>query len=177
MSFMTLPDTETRTAQHDTAAASLVNLYAELVAASLTPWTWMGAWWQPWMVVDVRLEGVPGFTAPVVVPAPQSPSAPEGSAASPEVIEVVPVVVNDDLTRIEGIDPKLAPKLGEAGITTFAALAATPVERLEALIAAAGPRFKLARPQTWPEQAALLAAGDEAGFAALAARLKGGVRV
>lgn len=169
MSFMTFPDTETRTAQHDTAAASLVNLYAELFAASLTPWTWMGAWWQPWMVVDVRLDGVPGFTAP------QGASA--GSAASPEVIEVVPVVVNDDLTRIEGIGPKLALKLGEAGITTFAALAATPVERLEALIAAAGPRFKLARPQTWPEQAALLAAGDEAGFAALAARLKGGVRV
>lgn len=168
MSFMTFPDTETRTAQHDTAAASLVNLYAELFAASLTPWTWMGAWWQPWMVVDVRLDGVPGFTAP------QGASA--GSAASPEVIEVVPVVVNDDLTRIEGIGPKLALKLGEAGITTFAALAATPVERLEALIAAAGPRFKLARPQTWPEQAALLAAGDEAGFAALAAQLKGGVR-
>ena len=93
MSFMTFPDTETRTAQHDTAAVSLVNLYAELFAASLTPWTWMGAWWQPWMVVDVRLEGVPGFTAPVVAPAPHGPSATDGSAASPEVIEVVPVVV------------------------------------------------------------------------------------
>ena len=177
MSFMTFPDTETRTAQHDTAAVSLVNLYADLFAASLTPWTWMGAWWQPWMVVDVRLEGVPGFTAPVVAPAPHGPSATDGSAASPEVIEVVPVVVvADDLTRIEGIGPKLALKLAEAGITTFAALAATPVERLEALIAAAGARFKLARPQTWPEQAALLAAGDDAGFAALAAQLKGGVR-
>ena len=104
------------------------------------------------------------------------------------MIEVVPVVVPttpeaaavsaaaDNLTRIEGIGPKMALKLGEAGITTFAALAATPVAQLEALIAAAGARFKLVRPQTWPEQAALLAAGDEAGFAALTAQLKGGRR-
>ena len=39
-----------------------------------------------------------------------------------------------------------------------------------------GPRFRLAQPASWPQQAALLAAGDEAGFAALAAELKGGQR-
>jgi len=178
MSFMTFPDTDT--SQRNTVLPALAGLYADLFAAAMTPWTWASTWWQPWALPDLRLEVVPRASAlhfPVPVPEPDAAA----------VIEVVPVVVStteavaevavaDDLRRIEGIGPKLALKLAEAGITTFAALAATPVERIEALIAAAGARFKLARPQTWPEQAALLAAGDEAGFAALAARLKGGVR-
>lgn len=87
-----------------------------------------------------------------------------------------PVGHDDDLTRIEGIGPRIAALLRQDGITGYAALAAAPADRLEAVLAAAGPRFRLAQPATWPEQAALLAAGDEAGFAALAARLKGGVR-
>ncbi|MDZ7856409.1 helix-hairpin-helix domain-containing protein [Sphaerotilus sp.] len=172
---MTFPETDTL--RRDAAVPSLADLYAEMFAAAMTPWTWASVWWQPWPVLDIRLGVISGDPAPGDRPT-------SASATDAAVIEVVPVVVSegaatvaDDLTRIEGIGPKLALQLGEAGITTFAALAATSVERLEALIAAAGARFKLARPQTWPEQAALLAAGDEAGFAALAARLKGGVRV
>lgn len=178
MSFMTFPETDTP--RRDAAVPALADLYADLFATALTPWTWASAWWQPWTLLDIRLEVIPDTPAPVAASAPDA-----------AVIEVVPVVVPeaatapataasatvaDDLTRIEGIGPKIALKLADAGITTYAVLAATPVERLEALIAAAGARFKLARPQTWPEQAALLAAGDEAGFAALAAQLKGGVR-
>ncbi|MEX8495352.1 helix-hairpin-helix domain-containing protein [Sphaerotilus sp.] len=151
---MTLPDTGAP--RRDAVMPSLADLCADLFATAMTPWTWATVWWQPWTLPHIRLEMTPDATAPE--------SAPDASA------------VIDDLTRIEGIGPKIALKLGEAGITAFAALAATPVERLEALMASAGARFKLARPQTWPEQATLLAAGDEAGFAALAARLKGGVR-
>lgn len=150
MSYMTFPDPDTDGPQQGTAAPSLVDLYTAQFALCLTPWTWMNVWWQPWAVQEVRQEEVPA-----------------ADVSDP---------VADDLTRIEGIGPKLAAKLGEAGITTFAALAATPVERLEAVIAAAGARFKLARPESWPQQAALLAAGDEKGFAALTAELHGGVR-
>ena len=177
MSFMTFPETDTL--RRDAAVPALADLYADLFATALTPWTWASAWWQPWTLLEIRLELIPDAPAP----ADATASTPAATSEASEVIEVVPVVVStheavvaDDLRRIEGIGPKLALKLAEAGITTYAALAATPVERLEALIAAAGARFKLARPQTWPEQAALLAAGDEAGFAALAAQLKGGVR-
>ena len=152
MSYMTFPDPDTDGPQRETAAPSLVDLYTAQFALCLTPWTWMNVWWQPWAVQEVRQDEVPPAAAEVSDP------------------------VADDLTRIEGIGPKLAAKLGEAGVTTFATLAAMSVERLEAVIAAAGARFKLARPESWPQQAALLAAGDEKGFAALTAELRGGVR-
>ncbi|MBL8329835.1 MAG: hypothetical protein JNJ71_13380 [Rubrivivax sp.] len=81
----------------------------------------------------------------------------------------------DDLQRIEGIGPKIEAILQAAGIRSYQDLASAEPERLQALLQQAGPRFALARPGTWPRQSALLAAGDEAGFAQLTAELKGGV--
>lgn len=104
-----------------------------------------------------------------VLTLPRAPRAALGKAAS--------VTTADDLTRLEGVGPKIAQKLADAGFRTFSDLAAAPVDRLQSLLAEAGPRFKLARADTWPEQAALLAAGDEAGFAALTDALRGGRRV
>jgi predicted flap endonuclease-1-like 5' DNA nuclease len=63
----------------------------------------------------------------------------------------------DDLTVVEGIGPKIAELLLERGITTFAQLAAMTPEAIKAILEAAGPKFKLATPQTWPEQAAMAA--------------------
>ena len=81
---------------------------------------------------------------------------------------------SDDLTRIEGIGPKIAGILAEAGITTYAALAATPVERLRELLDAAGPRFRMHDPTTWPEQAHLAASGEWDALEELQERLVGG---
>lgn len=79
----------------------------------------------------------------------------------------------DDLKRIEGVGPKLASVLEEAGIRTFAALADTKVDRLEQILEDADPRFlRLANPSTWPEQAALAAAGDWEALEALQSELK-----
>jgi predicted flap endonuclease-1-like 5' DNA nuclease len=67
----------------------------------------------------------------------------------------------DDLTMLEGIGPKISASLKEHGIRTFAQLARTDVERLQAILAEAGPAFKLAAPavESWPEQARLAADG------------------
>ncbi|MCW5842388.1 MAG: hypothetical protein KIT77_14170 [Caldilinea sp.] len=100
---------------------------------------------------------------PVVVEATRA-------AAVVEAIAVTP----DDLTVIEGIGPKIAELLAADGITTFAALAATPADRLKELLLAGGRRFAIADPATWSQQAALAASGDKAGLAALQASLKGG---
>ena len=80
----------------------------------------------------------------------------------------------DDLTRIEGIGPKISEILGHEGITTFAALAATDEARLDVILEAAGSRFQLADPETWPEQAGLAAAGKWDELNALQERLMGG---
>ena len=80
---------------------------------------------------------------------------------------------SDDLTVVEGIGPKISAVLHAAGITTYTALAAAPVDDLRKLLADHNLRF--ADPSTWPEQAAL-AGTDPDKLAELKATLKGGRR-
>ncbi len=83
----------------------------------------------------------------------------------------------DDLKRIEGIGPRIAAVLQEAGITTFAQLADADQARLERILEEADPRLlRLASPAHWPEQAALAAAGEWEALQALQSELKGGRR-
>jgi ribosomal protein L30 len=82
----------------------------------------------------------------------------------------------DDLTAVEGIGPKISELLHADDITSFAQLAAAKVSKIQEILKAAGSRYGMANPGTWPEQAALLAAGDYAGFEKLAEELDGGVR-
>ncbi|BAM00996.1 MULTISPECIES: DUF4332 domain-containing protein [Caldilinea] len=82
----------------------------------------------------------------------------------------------DNLQIIEGIGPKIAELLAQNGITTFADLAATSPEELRKMLLAAGRRFAVTDPTTWPEQAALAAKGDMEALKALQASLKGGRR-
>ena len=92
---------------------------------------------------------------------------------TPEVAETP--VQADDLELIEGIGPKIAGVLKAAGIVTFADLAAADTSRL-AEILEQEPNLRLADPGTWPEQAALAAAGDWEAFKARTEQLKGGRR-
>lgn len=82
----------------------------------------------------------------------------------------------DNLQIIEGIGPKIAELLAQNGITTFADLAAASPQDLRKMLLAAGRRFAVTDPTTWPEQAALAAKGDMEGLKALQASLKGGRR-
>lgn len=83
---------------------------------------------------------------------------------------------DDDLKKIEGIGPKIDGLLKADGIRTFAHLATAQVTRLQGILDAAGPRYKLAVPETWPEQAELAAAGRWQDLKSLQKRLKGGRR-
>ena len=79
----------------------------------------------------------------------------------------------DDLKRIEGIGPKISGLLQDAGIKTFAQLAATEVERLKELLEEA-KLLRLADPTTWPRQAKLAAAGKWDALEKWQAKLSGG---
>jgi predicted flap endonuclease-1-like 5' DNA nuclease len=61
----------------------------------------------------------------------------------------------DDLKIVEGIGPKIEELCNAAGIFTFAELANTTPERIKQILEAAGPRFQMHDPSTWPAQAAL----------------------
>ena len=82
---------------------------------------------------------------------------------------------HDDLTRIEGIGPKMAAALQAAGIATFAQLAKAKEGGLRAALEAANLRFAPSL-ATWARQAAHLAKGDEKGFEAYTKKLTAGRR-
>ncbi len=82
----------------------------------------------------------------------------------------------DNLRRIEGIGPKISGILNDAGITTFAQLADTSVSQLQQILTDAN-LSRISKPDTWPEQAQLAAAGDWDGLDQLQDSLKGGRRV
>ncbi len=105
-----------------------------------------------------------------VVPGPFVPEPPRGSDA----LSFSAPAAADDLTRIEGIGPKVAGILNAAGVSTYAQLAETDVAQLAAWLQAAGLRFM--DPATWPQQAAFAAAGDREGLKAFRDSLKGGRR-
>jgi predicted flap endonuclease-1-like 5' DNA nuclease len=109
----------------------------------------------------------------VKMPAPSAPVA----EPAPPAVEAKPAPSKpDDLKLIEGIGPKIAGILAAAGIDTFAQLAAADGSRLKEIIAQAG-LTALADPASWPEQAALAAAGKLDELKALQDQLKGGRRV
>jgi len=80
----------------------------------------------------------------------------------------------DDLALIEGIGPKIAELLIKAGITTFAQLADTEPSAIKAILDAAGKRYQIHDPRTWPEQAALARDGKTVELKKLQDELKGG---
>ncbi|MEO1517579.1 MAG: hypothetical protein AAFV95_21325 [Bacteroidota bacterium] len=66
----------------------------------------------------------------------------------------------DDLKAIEGIGPKVEEVLNAADIKSFQTLAETSADRLKEILTAAGGNFASHNPTTWPQQAAMAAAGD-----------------
>ncbi len=77
----------------------------------------------------------------------------------------------DDLTRLWGIGPAVQKLLFGKGIFTYSQLAGTQLTMLEGVIASAGDRFNLVKPELWIPQAELLAAGDDEGFDAARKRI------
>jgi len=80
----------------------------------------------------------------------------------------------DDLTKIEGVGPKIAELLNNAGINTFAELAVSSDANVRKILQAAGPRFQMHDPGTWNQQAKLAANGKWDQLKKLQDELDGG---
>lgn len=127
-----------------------------------------------WLQRTPKQKEIPLAQKEETKPAATAASRAAAAPATPAEPAVPPKP--DDLKRIEGIGPKISALLQEAGISTFAQLAAAEASRLEEILAEAG-LSALAKPATWPEQASLAAAGDWEALEALHNELKGGRRV
>ncbi len=90
----------------------------------------------------------PAAPAPPVAKAPEAPAK---EAPAPDA--------KDDLKKVEGIGPKIAELLNNAGINTFSQLGATEVDRIKEILAEAGSRYAAHNPGTWPKQAQMAADG------------------
>jgi predicted flap endonuclease-1-like 5' DNA nuclease len=132
-----------------------------LIFAALVSFVVFVIWW--WLRSSAEEEKEALSTSP------QRMASLESSVVEPAAL--------DDLKRIEGIGPKISSVLQAAGITTFAQLSQTSVDRIKEALEAENPNLlRLADPTTWPEQAALAAQGEWEALAQLQDELKGGRR-
>lgn len=80
----------------------------------------------------------------------------------------------DDLKVIEGIGPKIEVLLNNSNIYTWKKLSKTGIGELKKILKAAGSKYQVHDPSTWPEQAALAASWKWTELEELQAELKGG---
>jgi len=133
-------------------------------------------WWL-WIVIFVVLAAFVGFMLWWWLrgAGEEEGVEPTRHAVAPSPIPSPPPAQVDDLKRIEGIGPRIAGVLQEAGITTFDQLANTGADQIREILKVADPRLlRLADPTTWPQQAALAAEGNWQALEELQDELKGG---
>lgn len=91
------------------------------------------------------------------------------------MIRILGIKANpDDLKVVEGIGPKIEGLLKADGIDTWSDLAVATVDRLQGILDTAGKRYRLAKPSTWPKQAALARDGKWAELKEYQDFLQGG---
>jgi large subunit ribosomal protein L27 len=101
-------------------------------------------------------------------------STKETVTEAPKAAKVTKASKGDDLKKIEGIGPKIAELLTNAGMDTFAALGNSDIEKIKEVLDAAGSRYRIADPTTWPQQAQLAAEGKWDELKELQDKLDGG---
>ena len=94
--------------------------------------------------------------------------------AETSVKAIIQVKEPQKLEIVEGIGPKIAQLLNNAGIYTFLQLSESNFETLKKILDNAGPRFRMHDPHTWPAQAALAHKGDWDELKVYQNHLKGG---
>jgi len=61
--------------------------------------------------------------------------------------------IKDDLTKVEGIGPKIQDLLNNNGIWSWKQLSTVSAERIQKVLDNAGPRYRVHNPASWPLQA------------------------
>jgi len=83
--------------------------------------------------------------------------------------------IKDDLTKVEGIGPKIKGLLNDDGIWSFKQLSETATTKLKKILDDAGPRYRVHNPKTWAAQAKLAAEGKWDELVIWQDELKGGL--
>jgi predicted flap endonuclease-1-like 5' DNA nuclease len=151
-----------------------------------------------WLLNRCLCKCARNTTQEVATPTPAAASAPTPSApvksaeapASKAVPKAAATVIDlaaakkagfsiknvNDLTIVEGIGPKINELFHNAGIKTFAQLAAASVPQMRKILDDGGSRFRIANPSTWAQQAGLAAENKWSELKKLQDKLSAGVK-
>ena len=113
--------------------------------------------------VEATEDATADATEPEIAEEGETVAATDQPASDADIATGTAELSGDDLTTLKGVGPKYATILNDAGISTFAQLAEQTVDRLQEIITEAGSTTA-GNEETWPEQARLLATGDQTGF-------------
>ena len=69
-------------------------------------------------------------------------------------------ILQDDLTVVEGIGPKIRELFHNHDVKTWASLADCSIEKCQKVLNSGGKRFEIHRPGTWPEQSKMASLGQ-----------------
>lgn len=84
----------------------------------------------------------------------------KATVAKPKAVKKAKeVVAKDELTKIEGINKKIASLLNKESILSFKDLSKCSIKKLQLILDGAGSSFNVYNPASWPKQAKLAAAG------------------
>ncbi|MBK9735478.1 MAG: 30S ribosomal protein S1 [Saprospiraceae bacterium] len=107
----------------------------------------------PQIVEEVKTESIEEATEAIVdVPAKEAVVVKKASKGS--------ALKSDDLKKVEGIGPKIEELFHNAGIITFSDLAKADPVALKEILNAAGSRYQMHDPSSWPAQAEMAANGE-----------------
>ena len=85
------------------------------------------------------------------------------AAPAPEAVVETPTAdadtAEDDLKKIEGVGPKIESLMKEGGLKTWTQVAAASPESIKEILVAAGSRYQMHDPTSWPLQAGMAAEG------------------
>jgi predicted flap endonuclease-1-like 5' DNA nuclease len=132
---------------------------------------WLASWLLGRMIGKGPTEVATVAAAPMAAPRPTDAIDHAAARAAGFVVSGV-----DNLEVIEGIGPAIANLMRTNGVRSFAALAAMTRPAIQAILDKGGPRFQIANPETWAEQAALAAANRWVDLRRLQDQLDAGVR-
>ena len=86
-------------------------------------------------------------------------------------------IKKDDLKVVEGIGPKIEGLLNEGDISTWNDLATADLDKVQAILDAAGPRYRIHNPATWAKQALMAHEARWEELEEYQGKLKGGKEV
>jgi predicted flap endonuclease-1-like 5' DNA nuclease len=86
-------------------------------------------------------------------------------------------IIADDLKLVEGIGPKIEELFNAAGLKTWESVAKSNPARLKEILAAAGERYQMHNPGTWPKQCQMMVDDKWMELKAYQETLDGGVPV